>query len=101
MCIFAKKPIPPQMELAYSIGLGYPLISCSSAEPISVSPNNTNLVKSLTDTVHFTLPSYKGKVTYKLRSITSPQNKTVYQLTLMQMRYIVLYNMLQNNKHKL
>ena len=44
--------------------------------------------------------NYKGKVTYKLRSISSPQNKTVYQLTLMQMRSIVLYNMLQNNKHK-
>ncbi len=43
---------------------------------------------------------YKGKVTYKLRSMISPQNKTVYQLTLMQLRSIVLYYMLQNNSHK-
>ncbi len=57
------------MELAYSIGLGYPLISCSSAEPISVSPNNTNLVKSLTDTVHFTLPKFNVVDPDKLASI--------------------------------
>ena len=61
MCIFAKKPTQNQLELAYSIGLGYPLIGCSSAEPISVSPNNTNVVKLLTDTVCFTLPQ-KGEL---------------------------------------
>ena len=54
-----KKPTQNQLELAYSIGLGYPLIGCSSAEPISVFPNTTNVVKILTDTVHFTLPPDK------------------------------------------
>ena len=43
---------------------------------------------------------YKGRVAYRQRSIISLQNNTVYQLTLMQMRSLVLYNMLQNNNHK-
>jgi hypothetical protein len=56
MPIFAKKPTPNDLELAYSIGSGYPLIGCSSAEPISASPDPINIVELLIDTVHFTLP---------------------------------------------
>ena len=42
---------------------------------------------------------YKGKVTYKFGSIIAPQNKTVYQLTLNQMRSIVLYSLFPWNPY--
>ena len=61
-------------------------------DDIVTSLKKSELLKMIRNT------NYKGKVTYKLHSIKSPQNKTVYQLTLMQMRSVVLYNMLQNNR---
>ena len=56
------------------------------------SIRKSELVKMMTNT------SYKGKVVYKLRSLTSPLNNTVYQLTLTQLRSIALYNMLSGNR---
>jgi len=43
--------------IGYSIGSGYPLISCSPAVLISVFPDKLNILKKIIDTVHFTLPS--------------------------------------------
>ena len=64
-------------------------------DDLVTSIKKSELVKMIKDT------NYKGKVAYKLRSLTSPTNKTVYQLTLMQMRSIVLYNMLQKKNSAL
>jgi hypothetical protein len=46
------------LELALSIGTGYPLIGCSPAEPISVLPVLINITNLITDTVQFTLPQH-------------------------------------------
>ena len=59
------------------------------------SVKKSELIKMISDT------NYKGKVAYKLRSVTSHQKKTVYQLTLTQMRSVVLYNLFQNNRQNL
>ena len=46
-----KKANSIKLELAHSIGTGYPSIGCSSAEPFSVLPDLINIMNLTTDTV--------------------------------------------------
>jgi hypothetical protein len=56
-----KKANSSKLELAHSIGSGYPLIGCSPAEPVYVLPDLINITKLKTDTVQFTLPPVLAK----------------------------------------